>query len=123
MTKTKDTQEYELLDSDTLVSFTGVLLATASSKAAGKTRWSEISIYRTDSGKYIVHGVGKSTVRGEVDRSWCNVITSGAGVIERLTRKEDGVQFMPRIPNRAVAEAAAILDQEIHAAFYNHHVA
>lgn len=117
-----DIHEYELLDSDTLVSFRGVLLATASSKSPGKTRWSEISIYRTDGGKYIVHGVGKTLIRGEIDRSWCNVVTTGVGVIERLTRKEDGVQFMPRVPNRAVAEAASAHDTEIHAAFYNHRV-
>ena len=123
MTTTKDTQTYELFDAETLVTFTGVRLAFASSQTPNKTRWSEISIYRTDSGKYIVHGVGRSIIRGECDRPWCNVVEGAAGVIERLTRREGGVSYMPNIPNRAVAEAAAIVDEDIHDAFYNHRVA
>jgi hypothetical protein len=42
--------------------FEGTLLGAASSKTPGSLRWIEIYIYATDSGKYVISKVGRSTV-------------------------------------------------------------
>ena len=56
----------ELRNGDQRVHFDGELLSSASSEhgyqGARKPRWTEISIYRTDEGKYVVSKIGKSRV-------------------------------------------------------------
>lgn len=56
--------EYELPNGDGRVTrFTGTLLSHQSSRREDdQLRWTEISIYRTDGGNYIVHKVGRSRV-------------------------------------------------------------
>jgi hypothetical protein len=55
--------EYTLPGSDgRTVQFTGVLLSTASSQRPDALRWTEISIYRTQAGKYVIHKVGRTVV-------------------------------------------------------------
>lgn len=44
------------------VVFTGVLLAKGSSDDGKVMRWSEIELYRTQAGKYVIHTIGQSSV-------------------------------------------------------------
>lgn len=50
------------------VEFTGELLARASSQRRNSYRWSEMDLYRTQGGKYVVHVIGETEVEGESTR-------------------------------------------------------
>ena len=55
--------EYTLPNADgRMVQFTGTMLSTASSQRPDALRWTEITIYRTQAGKYVVHKVGRTVV-------------------------------------------------------------
>jgi len=51
---------------DTDLSFEGELLAHRSSRSPDKTTWQEIDVYRTESGRYISHLIGRSTIHPDV---------------------------------------------------------
>lgn len=54
---------YELYDQYEVVAFSGWRLAHASTEPDSRTpRWTEISIYKTTGGQYVVHTVGRSLV-------------------------------------------------------------
>lgn len=54
---------YELPNGDTSVRFTGELLSKKSSRRSPTDlRWTEIEIYKTQAGKYVVHKIGRSVV-------------------------------------------------------------
>jgi hypothetical protein len=42
--------------------FDGQLISSASTERTDDPRWTELNIYRTDSGRYVIHRVGKSVV-------------------------------------------------------------
>lgn len=70
------------------LTFDGVLLAEESTRdEPGQTRWTEVRIYRTDTGKYVTETVGRSTRRGETDRITVFVHDSPADVPAGLRRK------------------------------------
>lgn len=97
--------------------FTGEELATASSEASGKPRWFVVTIYRTDDGRYVVHGIGVSNVDGEEDRHWAAVCANADEVIDALRRDgDDGVRFIPRTSQYALEEAADV-DEGLRAAY------
>jgi hypothetical protein len=61
--------DYDLPSGDHRVRFTGTILAQKSSKQGrDDLRWTEIEIYRTAAGNYIVHKVGRSVVVHKPDR-------------------------------------------------------
>lgn len=94
------------------ITFTGDLIATASSEVVGKDRWSEMSIYTTDDGRYVVHGLGKSSVEGETDRDWVCICNTAEAVIKALTRTSDDVSYVPNL-NLTLLERASMLDDAI----------
>lgn len=55
-------QRHTVRDSTRKYAFTGVRLAYVSSEAPEKTRWTDIELYRTDGGIYIIHKVGVTTL-------------------------------------------------------------
>lgn len=92
---------------DRAVEFRGELLGSASSQRPGKDRWSEISIYRTAAGQYVISGVGRTQVPGEVDRVWAKVSGTPEGVIETLHMYDsDEVRYLPWTNKSALLEAA-----------------
>lgn len=59
------------------VEFEGDELARVSSrKSEDQTRWTELALYRTKSGRYVVQNIGRSVVAGELDRSGFEVFDS-----------------------------------------------
>lgn len=50
----------QVRDGSRLLSFDGELLATASSRTPDRDRWTEMRIYRTSGGSYILEKVGRS---------------------------------------------------------------
>ena len=113
-------QQYTVKDHDRAFSFRGVLLGHASSESPFKKRWTEMSIYRTDGGTYIISGVGQTCVKkgdpipdedgiadeDETPRAWAHVCESAAGAIQRLYLYDnDNVRYMTRIAKLALEEA------------------
>ena len=54
-------------NNDVDLEFEGELLAEQSSHQEGMSRWSEIRIYKSTTGKYVVETCGRTTLPGEVD--------------------------------------------------------
>lgn len=54
------TPTYQVRDGARLLTFEGELLGFISSEEAGKARWTEMSIYKTVGGSYILEKVGRS---------------------------------------------------------------
>ena len=50
----------QVRDGNRLLSFDGQLLATISSRTSDRDRWTEMSVYRTSGGSYILEKVGRS---------------------------------------------------------------
>lgn len=88
--------------------FDGELLAEVSSQDGDKDRWGDFYIYRTAAGRYVVAGVGRSRVPGEIDRCWAQVSDHPDAVIEKLTLiDEDGARYLPWTARDLLDRAAA----------------
>lgn len=97
-----------VFDGEREIRFRGVLLGESSSHQSGKTRWIELSIYRTTGGNYIVAGVGRSTVPGETTRCWAHVCESAQGALESLYMYDgDQVRYLTRTAKEAITTAMA----------------
>lgn len=60
--ETSTIQRYEIRDGGRVVKFTGELLARVSSERKSSPRWTEMEIYRTERGLYVLHKLGRSLV-------------------------------------------------------------
>lgn len=104
-------------DEEREIRFVGEILGSASSFRDDKERWIEMTIYRTRGGKYVVAGVGKTTVQGETERNWAHVIEEPIGVIEAMyLRDRDGVWYLTRTAKTAI-ERACSLDPRLRDAY------
>lgn len=110
---------YEVFDRDErTIRIEGELIGESSSADGNKARWIEIQIFITESGKYVVAGIGKSSNPGETDRPWVHVCTSPQGVVETLyLEDEDGVMYLTRVARTAI-EQAARADEKLRDAYY-----
>ena len=95
---------------DVDLEFTGECLAdTSSRERADQPRWSEVRIYRTDSGKYVTEMIGRSIVPGEIDRINVQVVDQPDGIRAALARKGDNrYTKVPGNPNRPYLTELAI---------------
>lgn len=101
-------ERHAVIDGDRELQFAGVLLGHSTSWAPNKTRWAEITIYRTIAGKYVVSGVGRSTVAGERDKRWAKVCDEPECAIERLHLTDRmGVRYVPHVSRNAIDQARA----------------
>jgi hypothetical protein len=108
---------HEVPQGDRTLRIEGQQLAHASSRQGQAPRWTELTLFRTDSGRYVLAGVGKSAVPGEVDRPWAKVAEGPEGAVDFLyMHDEAGVRFMTRAA-RAVAEEAARVDADFSSAW------
>lgn len=130
---------YELSDRERTVRFTGVLLGEATSRwerhtdhelpyaprfeRCGACRWTEVRVYRTEAGSYVIETVGRSLVPDEVDLSRVTVAESAAGAVETLhTYDQDEVRYITKTAREA-ALAAAAQDEKFAEAFMVEEVA
>ena len=103
-------------DGDLPIRFTGELLAEADSFEPAKLRWTEIALYRTSSGRYVLHEEGLSKIDGEADRSSAFVADDANELIDKLYRiNAQGKRYITRMAQDLIAQAA-IRDSEIAAA-------
>jgi hypothetical protein len=110
-------EELSVQGATQVLRFTGVMLGQATSAAPDKTRWAEIAIFRVESGKYVVAGVGRSTADGETDRFWFQVCDGPQGVIKRLhMTDDDGLAYLPAVSARAISQAC-VADAGLAAAY------
>lgn len=99
---------------DVDVLFEGDQLAHGTSKpnTRAKVRWSEVTIYRADSGRYVVEIVGASDFPGETDRRAATVCNDPEAVREALYRPYGGSQgdrrFLTNLARRVLTDAAAV---------------
>ena len=88
------------------------LLSTASTKDNGRPRWFEISLFSRpiddDRTEYRVEMVGKTTIRGEVDRPRTEKTTSAHAVVDFLAMGEPHNRYIPRVSRKALHEAGDI---------------
>jgi hypothetical protein len=106
-------------DGDVPLRVSGDALGFASSERTGRSRWIEIALFRSNSGRYVVAGVGRSTIPGEEDRRWAYVEDDASAVIKRLERHEAGdesTRYLTRTAAKALTQAAEH-DEGIRKAF------
>ena len=116
-------QTFELRDGDRTVVTEGWLLAMTSSAEEGKPRWCDMELYRTVSGKYVVHGAGMTSVPGETTRPWVSICDTAESLVSTLTRQSGtGVNYIPFV-NKALLTHAAVQDTAVHDAYYTQRVA
>ncbi len=108
---TEETKQFTVTrDGKKDLSFTGVHIAVASDhehQGPQNTRWSEIDIYRTDSGKYVVAQVYRTRWQGEEDSHRADVCESPADVLELLSwEDEEGNNGISNMAKEALEAAA-----------------
>lgn len=86
--------------------FTGELIGDASSHSDGKQRWFEVEIWRTDTDKYVVHGIGVSEIDGEQDWHWAEPCDTPDDVVRALERDGDHGRYLPSTSLDALERAA-----------------
>lgn len=102
---------------DRELQFEGELLGSSTSFSEGKPRWSEVNIFKTIDGDYVVAGIGRSTAPGEKDLCWAHVCETPAAVVEQLHQYDDDrVRYITALSRRAI-ENAGVSDPELLAAF------
>ena len=92
------------------LAFTGVKIGSGSDhehQGPQNSRWSEIDIYRTDSGKYVVSQVFRTQWQGEENSHRADVCESAAAVLELLSwEDEDGNSGISNMAKEALEAAA-----------------
>lgn len=100
------------------IAFYGELIGEATSYVEGKQRWAEVRLYRTDTGAYVVAGVGRSTLPGETDWRWAEVCPSAEYAVDKLhvhDRANDEFYMPPT--NRIALENAIVRDSGLREAY------
>lgn len=87
-------KRYKVRDGARIVAFTGVKLGRISSEKQDSTRWTELTIYRTEGNLFIAHRVGVSCVAHAAD---CDVI-KGKNLPSVLNMKDDEYPIQDREP-------------------------
>jgi hypothetical protein len=115
-------RRWSIRDGARKIEFRGSLLAESSSQRPKKPRWSELKLYRTDGGTYIVERNGRTTVDGELDYLHAYVCLTATAVLETLyTRDEDSAFYLTNMA-RAVLAKASKQDPNIRDAYYTEDV-
>jgi hypothetical protein len=118
-------ETFVVRDENRVLHFNGTKLSSATTWEPSKQRWTEMVLYRTARGSYIIEVIGRSTVkagddvdgvparRTEHDIYTARVCDDAAAVVESLNRTDDrGVQFLSIIA-RDLLDAASELDDAI----------
>lgn len=109
--------EYRIIrPGDVDLVFEGQLLADETTREAGKAHWADLRIYKTNSGKYIVEWIGRTSVPGQIDKPQVTVADNADGVRTALYRYGPGDRrYITKVALDAL-EAAGAKDQAIRAA-------
>lgn len=87
--------------------FEGRVIANVTSRLdESAPRWTEIVVYRTTGGKYVVEVIGMSTYRGEKERRDVKIADSPEGLVEALHRQGSNGPYLTRTALDALDAAA-----------------
>lgn len=92
------------------LNFDGDLIAEASSWVEGKPRWTELKLYRTTGGNYVLSRCGASALKGETNRERAEVCERPGGVVDLLYQKDDEGTWYLTVVARELLEAASLVD-------------
>lgn len=110
-------KKYRVRDGERVIEFEGRLLARVTSQDDTKKRWIELALYKTHAGTYVLEGVGRSLIKGEVDRRWVQLADDPEGIIDRLYLYNDtGAKYIPHT-SRTLISHAGVHDDAIRRAF------
>ena len=127
-------QKFSVQDRDRSFVFHGELLGHASSDDGVRQRWTEMTIYRTNGGNYIIAGAGQTrvkkgdiihdensnrrvAVKDETPRAWVHVCESAEGAIRSLYLYDsDQIRYITKIAQQAL-EQAILVDDALKQAF------
>jgi hypothetical protein len=96
----------------------GKLLGSGTSDDGYKPRWTEVDLYRAQTGEFYVHVRGCSVQEGEQTRYRLQITRSAYEVVELLTVAHNGKTYIPRQSARCLAQAAQ-WDEDIKDAYIN----
>lgn len=88
--------------------FTGELMATASSRSNDTTRWTELELYKTQTGKFVCSEIGYTQWQGERDHYKAKACNS----VEEVTQFFGHGWLAKRLYERANLDTAIDLDAE-----------
>lgn len=91
------------------IRFTGELMEMASSRSNDTTRWTELELYKTQTGKFVCSEIGYSQWQGERDHYKAKVCNS----VEEVTQFFGYGWLAKRLYERANLDTAIDLDAEI----------
>lgn len=115
--------EHEARTGDRTIRFRGRLLAEATSWTPGRRRWTDIRMYKTEAGQYVIEIVGCTEIRSEEWRYATQVSDTAEGAVECLHKyDEDGVRYLTKLADK-VAHDAAEADPQFADAFLVERVA
>lgn len=86
--------------------FEGEMLCNVSTREPGQSRWTEIHIYKTNTGRWVTEVLGRSNVYHEHDIISAVVSNTPKELRDSLLRTKDGRTFMSDIAFEALEEAA-----------------
>lgn len=100
-------QTFEVHDRQRRIQFQGWRLARATSFSEDKDRWTDLELYRSLAGKYILAGIGQSTRPDDLTKYWAVVNDDPNVIVSQLTRTDDrGTTYMPEINKRVLLQAS-----------------
>lgn len=85
---------------NTITQFAGWQVAHVSSELPSKDRWTEFDLFLTDNDEWILQGIGRSKIEGEVDRLWSVISDDPADVLQSIVGSD-----VSRLAKKLIAEA------------------
>lgn len=104
-------------DGDRDLEFDGRLLATASSREDGRDRWTELRLYATATGGWVLHRLGQSSRPGETTRYSAKACVTVDDVYRALcstgVRGDTGQQatYLTHLSREVLEDAAEVDDR------------
>lgn len=98
-------------DGEKDIQFKGELIGEGSSQSHSgpcSNRWTEIDIYRTEGGKYVVSIIGRTCWQGETDRFQAVICDTPADVVDAM--RQDG--YLSRVAKEALDELSHLPEFE-----------
>lgn len=93
---------------DVPLTFDGEVLASLSTHKPTATHWTELRIYKTESGKYVTESIGCTTVHGQHPLITVHVCDNAQAVRYALQQYDGGRKYMTDLALEAIEMAARI---------------
>lgn len=100
--------QYRLRNRHETIIIEADLIGSASSREPTKPRWGDYRLFRLpDGGGYVVAGIGRSTIDGEIDRPWFKICETPDAVVRALLyERRPGLWVLPPAGRQLLARAS-----------------